>query len=220
MKSSIHRFIIPHLEHQHDRKSFMLGNLLSSGISPAQIDFQPAKFWRDYGSKADTKEAAKADGFEFFRDNWRADDVGEWYSICIAWSYCRALRDISKGEKAMIILSDILLSCPLDMLSDAVAGIGDFDAIQLVRGSFDSCPTQLTVLPGFFDNTDFGTIYTYEGAKRMTTELSVQPWAGFAELSRQLSERHESRLYHVKESVVSEASRNLLSQETTRDEDY
>ena len=228
---TIGQVIVLSLEFQKDRHNVQLGQLLALGVPFYHIKFLDGVFYKDFKSGAEAKEAAKSDGFAFFRDNWaKSDDDGEWYSICIAWGICRMLREISRGPISLMILSDMLLQCPFPALDRCVHDIVDkrvFHALQLLKipdgGQFDSSWSgfqrrcDLEVVDGFQVNSDYATVVSPDGANRLLDEISQQPWSGFAKLFELLSVPDDkSGFFSTVEPVVVELAHDMVSQTVDR----
>ena len=229
MSLSISKVFVLNLKHQLERRHFMLGNLLGWGVPLTSIFFRDAPYCKRFSSPSEVKEAAKADGFAFFRDIYADFAVDDSKSICITWGMCSILREIAE--------SDVISVATLD----DVIFFGDFWALNKVfdqrfRGAFDPRSNEFRVLQldrvhtdrafekpfnenddsiiteGIASDCDFALVMSPLGAELLLSEIATQPWSGFAGLFKSMIGKLIPGMFSTSVPFVVEADNSILSQ--------
>ena len=209
---AIREVLIPNLKRREDRKFAMIGHLLSPQIDVEEhhIRFFEAHDGQDYDSPEAVIEAAIADGFPQFEEQFAKNDFGQnrWATH---WTYAACLREIANcpyqempghSEYAEIpylfLVDDMRLLInfhQLEFVVDMAMQLpGPFYVMQLYsyRWPWDIEPMTLGIdgflQEGFGGRGDYGIVLTPTGAQILLEEHFKEPYdtlgTDFLKLSR------------------------------------
>ena len=228
-----HAYVLS-VKKQTGRNYFATGVLLAWGFPHDSIIFHEGPYCKDFATPLDVKQAAKADGFDFFVDIYPDNPIDDSKHICICWGMCSILRRIiaETDSTSLMVLNDMILFGEFWKLNKLMlkkfknSVISESFVLQLssvnsrrARTSHLKDYDESIFAEGFIPSSDFATVVSPLGAQFLLDEIAKQPWCGFAKLFSILRKQTVPGAFHTTIPFVSEAMNDILPQ-TPNDKEF